>query len=62
MVEEDYDFECPYCGVENSARLDVTGGCKQSFVQDCVICCQPIQISVQFEGGAVASFSADRQD
>lgn len=62
MVEEDYGFECPYCGVENSVRLEVTGGRKQSFIQDCTICCKPIQISVEFENGEFTNFSADRQD
>ena len=62
MIEPDYDFECPYCGVENSIRLDATGGRKQLFVQDCAVCCKPIQIYVEFENSEVAHFSADRQD
>ena len=62
MIEQDNDFECPYCGAENSVRLDVTGGRKQSFVQDCATCCKPIEISIQFENGELADFSADRMD
>jgi len=62
MIEQDYNFDCPYCGVENSVRLDVTGGNKQSFVQDCVICCQPIQITVQFENDELIDFSVERED
>ncbi len=62
MVEQDCDFECPYCGGENSVRLDVTGGRKQSFVQDCTVCCQPIQISAEFEDDEITHFSAERQD
>jgi transcription elongation factor Elf1 len=62
MIEEDYDFVCPYCGAENSVRLDATSGSKQSFVQDCTTCCKPIQISVQFENGELVDFSAEGQD
>ena len=58
MIEEDYLFSCPHCGVELSVRLDQTGGREQQFVQDCEICCRPIQIEVRFEGGDVVHFSA----
>ena len=62
MIEQDYDFECPYCGIENSVRLDMTGGRKQSFIQDCTVCCKPIQITLQFENGEIVDFSAEGQD
>ena len=62
MIEQDYDFDCPYCGVENSVRLDVTGGSRQTFVQDCVTCCQPIQISVKFEKDELVELSAEREE
>ena len=58
MIEEDYSFSCPHCGVELSVRLDQTGGREQQFVQDCEICCRPIQIEVRFEGEDVVRFSA----
>lgn len=59
MIEQDYSFSCPYCGVELSVKLDASGGRKQKFIQDCEVCCKPIQIEVGFEGGEVVSFSAD---
>ncbi len=62
MIEQDWEFECPYCGGENSVRLEVTGGRKQSFIQDCTVCCQPIQITARFEKGEISDFSAERQD
>ena len=58
MVEQDYPFSCPHCGVELSVRLDRTGGREQQFIQDCENCCRPIQIEVRFEGVEVAHFSA----
>ncbi len=62
MMEEDYDLGCPYCGEGLSIRLDPSGGAKQKFVQDCEICCQPIQIEVHFKNGEVAFFSAETGD
>lgn len=62
MIEEDYSFSCPHCGVDLSVRLDTTGGAKQQFFQDCEVCCRPIRIEVCFEGKEVASFSAEAEE
>ena len=62
MIEQDYSFSCPYCGEELSVRLDWTGGKEQSFIQDCEVCCKPIQIAVRFEGDEVTQFSAETGD
>jgi hypothetical protein len=35
MIENDYEFLCPYCNAEISVRLDATAGDKQEFIQDC---------------------------
>lgn len=59
MIEQDYSFACPHCGDAMSARIDATGGKRQSFIQDCETCCRPIQITVEIEGGEVTSFSAE---
>ena len=59
MIEEDYPFSCPHCGVDLSVRLDVSGGRKQSFIQDCEVCCKPIQIRMEFRGDEVGLFSAE---
>ena len=62
MIENDYSFACPYCGEELSVRLDISGGSKQSFIQDCEVCCRPIQITLGLKGEDVTSFSADPAD
>lgn len=46
MIEEDLEFECPYCAVLNSVRHEPEGGSHQSFVVDCEICCQPIILNI----------------
>lgn len=61
MLENDYEFTCPHCGVELSVRLDPTGGRKQDFVQDCENCCRPIHISLTLEDNQVQEFHAEQE-
>lgn len=37
---------CPYCGEDVDVDIDDTGGGRQSYVQDCPVCCQPWQVEV----------------
>jgi Cysteine-rich CPXCG len=37
---------CPYCGEGVELDVDDTGGSRQSFVQDCPVCCQPWQVEL----------------
>lgn len=62
MIEQDYSFLCPYCGEELNVHLDLSEIKQQKFVQDCEVCCKPIQIEVRFEKGEVVQFSAEATD
>ncbi len=59
MIEEDSVFACPYCGTEQTVRLEPGAGAKQEFVTDCEICCRPIVIRAIFDGDELTDFSAD---
>jgi transcription elongation factor Elf1 len=59
--EEDYSFECPYCGSENSVHIDHTAGRRQSFTQDCENCCNPISIKLVLDDDGVEEFSAEQE-
>jgi hypothetical protein len=37
-------FTCPYCWQQISMVLD-TSVARQKYVEDCEVCCQPIEIS-----------------
>ena len=52
-------FLCPYCGEEISMVLDMTAG-RQTYVEDCEVCCNPIEISyvIDDDASALASFEA----
>lgn len=61
-LEQFVDVDCPYCGETIQARVDLSSG-DQSYVEDCQVCCQPIQMAVQVaEDGGLASLRAERVD
>ncbi|HAY46549.1 MAG TPA: CPXCG motif-containing cysteine-rich protein [Gammaproteobacteria bacterium] len=45
MLEET-DHACPYCGESLSLLVDISTG-DQSYVEDCQVCCRPIEFSLR---------------
>jgi len=41
---------CPFCGEAISILLDPSDG-EQSYVEDCQVCCQPMQINFEVTDG-----------
>ncbi len=39
-------YECAFCGEENEILVDVSGGRRQSFTEDCTVCCRPNLITL----------------
>lgn len=56
MIE--HFFTCPHCWEQISVLLDNSAP-KQNYIEDCEVCCNPIQISVQFKNGELVGFQAD---
>ena len=56
------DVACPYCGETLTVRLDLSAG-SQSYVEDCQVCCQPIELGVSVDDqGQLADLRAARLD
>jgi transcription elongation factor Elf1 len=53
----EHSFTCPYCGEEISMVLDVSVP-RQTYIEDCEVCCKPIEISYTLQDAALASFDA----
>ena len=51
-------FQCPYCWENISMLLD-TSLAQTSYVEDCEVCCRPIQITTAFDNGELISFSSE---
>jgi hypothetical protein len=54
-MQEHY-FQCPYCWEEISMLLDPS--VSSSYVEDCEVCCNPIQVTTHFEGIELTGFMA----
>lgn len=53
---------CPYCGESFDTRLDLSAG-SQRYVEDCYVCCQPIEFSVTVSlEGELAGLEVKRGD
>ena len=50
-------FQCPYCWEEISMLLDPSL-INTEYVEDCEICCNPINIVYRFEDRDLVSFDA----
>ncbi len=55
---EEYFFQCPYCWEEISMLID-TSQRQQSYIEDCEVCCNPIQLTILTEDLEVISFQAE---
>jgi hypothetical protein len=40
------ESECPYCGEPLELAVDEFAGRRQAYVEDCVVCCRPIEVRV----------------
>ncbi len=52
-------ISCPYCGESMDVVLDLSEG-DQSYIEDCQVCCQPMQLSFATEDGELRSLRVDR--
>ena len=53
----EHSFLCPHCGEEISMVLDLSVR-KQTYIEDCEVCCKPIQITYTVVDEELAEFSA----
>jgi Cysteine-rich CPXCG len=54
--------DCPYCGERFDTPVDLTAG-SFSYIEDCQICCRPIELSGEVDAaGALGRFAARRLD
>ncbi|MDO5988512.1 CPXCG motif-containing cysteine-rich protein [Flavivirga amylovorans] len=54
---QEHFFTCPYCWERISVLID-NSIAKQSYIEDCEVCCNPIQVSVQFLNSELVDFQA----
>ncbi|HST77918.1 MAG TPA: CPXCG motif-containing cysteine-rich protein [Verrucomicrobiae bacterium] len=45
-------FQCAGCGEWNETAVDSSAGSKQSYVEDCQVCCKPNVLQVWWDASA----------
>jgi transcription elongation factor Elf1 len=60
-MEIEHFFTCPYCWQEISFVLDLSAG-EQSYIEDCEVCCRPIQVRYTSDGDYPVDFEAEAID
>ena len=60
MFTDVAQIQCPYCG--ESIEIIIDGSVEQqNYIEDCSVCCRPIELSVVVSEGEV-SVNAKRDD
>ena len=55
-------IDCPYCGENFDLEVDCSAG-DQEYVEDCPVCCQPIEVSTSVDiDGKLQNVHAHRND
>ena len=44
-------FQCAGCGEWNATAVDDSAGHKQSYVEDCQVCCKPNLLRIEYDVG-----------
>ena len=56
MIE--HFFQCPYCWQTISMLLDQST-LMQNYIEDCEVCCNPIQVTVEFDNMELIFFKVE---
>jgi hypothetical protein len=42
-------YECAFCGEDNDTLVDPSGGSRQTYTEDCAVCCRPNLLTLTFD-------------
>ena len=59
MLEE--YFDCPYCWQHQLKMVDPSIE-NQNFIEDCEVCCNPIDFHIKVENNEVVLFNSEKID
>ncbi|MDJ0739606.1 MAG: CPXCG motif-containing cysteine-rich protein [Gammaproteobacteria bacterium] len=45
-----HDVQCPYCGETIEIQVDDSAG-DQAYIEDCSVCCRPIEVRLRVDRG-----------
>jgi len=60
-IQDDHELPCPYCGETLTVLVDASVP-RQTYVEDCHVCCRPIVVSVEVADGVVVKLEGRSED
>jgi hypothetical protein len=57
-LDSDVAYTCPFCFEQNYLGVDPSGGRRQELIEDCPVCCNPIQFVIVVDAEGDASIDA----
>jgi hypothetical protein len=55
-------FQCAACGEWNTTSVDESAGRRQSYVEDCQVCCKPNVLRVEYDNSSQEFFIAAERE
>lgn len=52
-------ISCPFCGEPITLVVDTSAG-SQTYIEDCQVCCQPMQVTIEIDDGELQTVYVDR--
>lgn len=59
-MNDSLTLSCPHCGENFSIALDISEGSAE-FTVDCEICCRPMTVAVQIDGGEITGLDVTEE-
>lgn len=53
-----HSITCPHCWEPHEIQVDASGG-DQTYIEDCSVCCHPIELTVHFAGDELSDVSVE---
>jgi hypothetical protein len=61
LTTEFVAIDCPYCWERYETQVDLSAG-SFTYVEDCQVCCQPIELTCEVDDGELRSVKPERMD
>jgi len=58
---ESAHVDCPYCGESLEIAVDTSVG-RQDYIEDCQVCCKPMQLRIRVSADGQARIEARSED
>lgn len=52
------DVSCPFCGETITLLIDASAG-AQAYIEDCRVCCRPMQVTIEADDDEIDSLKVD---